>query len=284
MKLLIGLSVLCVSVFAGYYVFPECPCEWQLLIDYVKTEGGYVEWHNYQQVNGKFLKFEMTGLDPSFNDDRVYRSDLESDVIVRFRDAQYYGAKTRNYKYEDIKHFYRPVLVSQNDHYENVSFWYDNAGPGTFNDQACTVYSNSSTKEEFYVGSDGIPIGYKNLGQSFTATYRFKREAPLSLFVFERWRGFKDERCYTAPNASICPEQPSLSSSMHSQTQYSSSAGSTQDSSSGVPTQHSSLSTASASSSMGHSNHTFSFTSSSSSLSLSFLVFGVVSMIHLVYH
>ena len=297
MKLLIGLSVLCVCVFAGHYVFPKSPCEWELRVDFRKPESPGSrydrEWTQIQRVNGEQLMFDCKGFNTAFVDRRVYRSDLEDDTLVLFREFQQfstydYTLSVKNQTHERVEQLglYRPCYPPSSiiARAEEISFWYDQETTGTYHGKPCKVCTNTSSKEVYYIGLDGYPIGMSKSEELLTANFTFKRKAPLSLFVFSKYTGFKDQRCYTAPNVSTCPEEPSSEDLSSSSSKDSPTQGSSSPSSEHSPTQDSSLSGSATSSARERSNNTLSYLSSCSSLSLSFLAICVVSMITLLNH
>jgi len=199
---LVVLSFLFSCAFAAVYYIPELPCNWTLIWNCTNSNGH--TWHVVQQVNGESMRMERANFDGSEWLESVIRSDLDS-VPWQFTESSA-GHYEKIASSATVKLYKRPFDFNDVE----LVFAYDYETNDTYYGQECVRYHNSDKNKDFYVGFDGLPIGWVTPGKIFI-NFTWYDTAPLSWFIFDRSVNFTDERIYTPPNETICPPESSSS-------------------------------------------------------------------------
>ena len=273
---LVVLSFLSVCALAGVYYVPKLPCEWTLIWNCSNPQGE--TWHVVQQVNGDFVRMERIGLGASFWEESVFRSDLDDEHIMQFTESN--EGHFEQIPLDSTVRLYKRPIYFNND---EMTFTYDTRTNDTYFGVECIRYHNNNDNADFYVGFDGLPSGW--VTERSTVNFTWQKTAPLSWFVFDRSVTFNDERIYTAPNESICPQVSSSSSSLEPQSSEPSPSPEPQSSepSPSPEPQSSEPSAVSMSSSHVHTPSTQT-PSMSSSQTVSLLTFALAALIYFIAH
>jgi len=196
-------SAFVAGAFAFLYTIPELPCQWSLIWNASNDRGDV--WHSVQQVNGRFLRIERvfgTGEEVQ----RVYRSDFDESLIYKFENS-YDLHEEVAVKYDSIRYMFRPIHFGD----EEMQFEYDTNTTGTYYGVDCSVLHRVYDDAYYFVGFDNFPIGWRSTdnNQRIEVNFTWYEKAPLDWFVFPRSVIFNDDRIYTPPTESLCPQSSS---------------------------------------------------------------------------